>query len=122
MKRPLDSTPYPKDPRSRPIGPSLADGPYVYVQDLSGVVHVLPDGPHTHPKVLGGGQHARYAGDMTVWNGRVCDLRNLSGTFQCDDPEGLLAVADEIILQGLLIAPNAVRFFPPDGSRPQILR
>jgi len=54
MKSPLDPTPYPADPRTRPAAPDLADGGYVYVRDTNGVVHVLPDGPHLHPKVLGG--------------------------------------------------------------------
>ena len=71
-----------------------------------------------HPKVLGGGLPAMYAGDMTIRNGRVVDLTNLSGTFEFDDIDGLLDVANELELQGLTVAPGAVRFFPADGSRP----
>ena len=85
MKSPLDTTPYSQDPSSRPANASIPDGGYAYVQDLSGIVHALPDGPHVHPRVLGGGQPALYAGDMTVHGGRVVDLTNLSGTFQFDD-------------------------------------
>jgi hypothetical protein len=85
------------------------------------MVHVLPDGPHLHPKVLGGGLPALYAGDMTVRGGRVVDLTNLSGTFQFDDEDGLREVAGEIRRQGLVVEPGAVRFFPIDGSRPVVL-
>ena len=122
MRQPLDRTPYPRDPRSRPIKPGIADGGYVYVQDVKGVIHVLPDGPHLHPRVLGGAQPAVYAGDLTIQNGNGGDVTNLSGTFQFDDPQGLLDVADELIRLGFTVVPNAVRFFPQDGSRPMILR
>jgi hypothetical protein len=121
LKHPLDKTPYPKDPRSCPVDASVADGGYVYVQDGNGIIHVLPDGPHLHPKVLGGGQSARYAGDMTVQGGEVVDLTNLSGTFQFDDEAGLRQVAEELRKQGLKVVPGAVRFFPSDGSRPVVL-
>ena len=121
MKAPLDTTPYPRDPRSTPIGAGIADGGYVYVQDANGIVYVLPDGPHLHPKVLGGVQPAAYAGDLTIQGGKIWDLTNLSGTFQFDDEDGLRAVAQQIRLQGIEVEPGAVRFFPPDGSRPVIL-
>ena len=121
MKAPLDRTPYPQDSRSRPIDATIADGGYVYVCDSNGTVHVLPDGPHLHPRVLGGGQSASYAGDLTVQGGKVVDLTNLSGTFQFDDEAGLKAVAEEIRQQGLTVEQGAVRFFPADGSRPIVL-
>lgn len=54
MRFPLDQTPYPKDPRSQPLHAGIADGLYVYAQDAAGMVQVVPDGPHTHPRVLGG--------------------------------------------------------------------
>lgn len=121
MKSPLDKTPFPQDPRSRPAGPGLAEGGYVYVQDANGVVYVLPDGPHLHPKVLGGGQPAMYAGDLTIQGGKVDDLTNLSGTFQFDDADGLRGVARQLRQEGLEVEPGAVRLFPPDGSRPVVL-
>jgi len=121
MKSPLDQTTYPKDPRSVPLGPACPDGGYVYVQDSNGVVHAVPDGPHLHPLVLGGAQPARYAGDLTIAGGKVTELTNLSGTFQCDDEAGLKDVAEHIRRQGVDVVPGAVRFFPPDGSRPVIL-
>ncbi len=121
LKRPLDTTPYPADPRSRPIDASAADGGYVYVRDAQGAVFVLPDGPHLHPKVLGGARPAMYAGDLTVRGGVVVDLTNLSGTFQFDDENRLREVAAELRGQGLTVAKGAVRFFPADGSLPVVL-
>jgi hypothetical protein len=122
MRFPLDTTPYAPDPRSRPIQPGLPDGTYVYVRDTQGVIHVVPDGPHLHPRVLGGGSAAMYAGDLTIQQGTIRDVTNLSGTFQFDNTDGLLAVADELIRLGFNVAPAAVRFFPMDGSRPRVLR
>jgi len=121
MKVPLDSFPYPQDARSRPLDSGLADGGYAYVQDANGVVFGVPDEPHVHPKILGGGQMALYAGDLTIRKGEVVDLTNLSGTFQFEDEEGLRQVAHQLCQQGLNIATGAVRFFPPDGSMPVIL-
>jgi hypothetical protein len=121
LKYPLDATPYPADPRSRPLDASIPDGGYVYVRDAGGTVFVVPDGPHTHPKVLGGGQPALYAGDLTVRGGRVADLTNLSGTFQFDDEDGLREVAAEIRRQGVQVEVGAARFFSPDGSSPVVL-
>lgn len=121
MKAPLDKTPYPRDPRSLPIDAATPDGGYVYVQDSNGIIFILPDGPHLHPKVLGGGAIALYAGDLTVANGKVGDVTNLSGTFQFDDEAGLRAVAQQLRQQGLEVEVGAVRFFPLDGSPPVIL-
>ena len=121
MKYPQDTTPYPADPRSQPVNANVPDGNYVYVRAVNGTVYILPDGPHMHPKVLGGGLPALYAGDMTVRGGRVVDLTNLSGTFQFDDEDGLREVAAELRRQGLQVEVDAVRFFPADGSRPVVL-
>jgi hypothetical protein len=85
------------------------------------MVHVVPDGPHVHPKILGGGLPAMYAGDMTVRRGRVVDLTNLSGTFEFDDEAGLREVAAEPRRLGLQVEVGAVRFFPSDGSAPVVL-
>ena len=122
MLPPLDPTPHPRHPDSRPAGPGLPDGGYVYVRDGGGVVWVLEDGPHRHPRVLGGGTFALYAGDLTVRGGAVADVTNLSGTFRPADPDGLLAVADALEAAGLPMSAGAVRFFPRDGSRPFVLR
>lgn len=121
MKVPKDPFPYPRDPRSRPLDASSPDGGYVYVRDASGVVWCLPDGPHLHPMVLGGGVAALYAGDLTLRSAKVMDVPNLSGTFQFDDEDGLRDVAKQLRRQGLDVERGAVRFFPQDGSRPVIL-
>jgi hypothetical protein len=89
---------------------------------MSGTIWILPDGPHMHPLVLGGGRPAMYAGDMTVRRGRIVDLTNLSGTFQFDDEDGLREVAVELQRQALAVDSGAVRFFPADGSRPVVLQ
>lgn len=120
-KLPLVRTPYPQDRRARKISGDLPDGPYVYVMDVNGDIYVLPDGPHLHPKVLGQNRPALYAGDMTLHQGRVKDLTNLSGSFQFDDPLGLLVVARKLEEAGLPVNANAVRYFPKDGSRPETL-
>lgn len=72
--------------------PGLADGDYVYVQDLNEDVWVLLDGPHRHPKVLGLALPALYAGTLKVAGDTIVELTNLSGTFRCDDDEGLIEV------------------------------
>jgi hypothetical protein len=122
MKSPLDIFLYPQDSRSQPLTPGLADGAYAYVQDANGTVIGVPDEPHVHAKILGGGQPALYAGDLTIRDGKVFDVTNLSGTFQFDDETGLLAVAEQLRNQGFLVEVGAVRFFPADGSRPVILQ
>ena len=121
LKRPLDPTPYSQDPRSAPVTRATSDGLYVYVQDERGVIWVLPDEGHLHPKVLGKARPAKYAGDLTVRNGMIVDVTNLSGTFQFANRRGLREVAKQLRKQGLLVASNAVRFFPSDGQRPVIL-
>ena len=122
LYNPLDPLPYPQDRRSQIAAASLPDELYAYAQDIHGIVWLVPDQPHIHPKILGGGQPVIYAGDLRIESGQVCDLTNLSGTFQCDDAAGLLAAADQLVQQGLSIRSLAVRFFPADGSPPRVLR
>jgi hypothetical protein len=121
MKYPLDTTPYAQDSRSQPIALGIADGGYVYVQDEHGVIFVVPDGSHLHPKVLGGARPAMYAGDLTIDSGEVKDVTNLSGTFEFDDPDGLLAIAATLRSVGYNVRQGAVRLFPSDGSRPIVI-
>jgi hypothetical protein len=121
-KLPLDPFPYPQDSRSKPAHAGMPDGLFAYFRDENGIVWVTPDGPHIHPKVLGGGRPASYAGDMSIAHGTISDLTNLSGTFGFDDPDGLLATADQCTSQELIVSPGAVRFFPGDGSPPRVLR
>lgn len=121
MRYPLDPTPYPRDHRSQPIRVGFADGGYAYVQDVDGTIYVVPDAPHVHPSILGGGRPAKYAGDLTIDHDKIVAITNLSGTFQCDDPDGLLEVAAELRRIGFVVESGAVRFFPQDGSRPRVL-
>jgi hypothetical protein len=44
----------------------MAPGAYVFVQDCFGVVWLAPDGPHVHPRVLGGARPVVAAGEMTL--------------------------------------------------------
>jgi hypothetical protein len=123
MKRPLDPFPYERDPRSREIRKGIKDGSYVYVRDPDGTIYVLPDGLHMHPKVLGNCKPAIYAGDMTIFDGKIKDLTNLSGTFQFSDEKGLLDVAKWLEENGFEILLESVRIFSyDDNSRPRILR
>ncbi len=117
----LDSTHYTRSRRTRLLTSSLRDGLYVYARSPTGEIYVLPDGPHQHPRILGTASPVLYAGDMTIENGMIVDVTNLSGTFQCQDREALIAVVDAMKESGCLVAPGAVRFFPADGSRPEIL-
>lgn len=119
---PLDPFPYPQDPRSKPIRPGIDDGIYVYVQDVDGDIYLLPDGGHLHPRVLGHAKPALYAGDLRVVQGKIVDVTNLSGTFQFDDPSGLLRVVRSLERSGFEIRKGTVRFFPMDGSVPRVLR
>ena len=123
MKYPLDDRKYERDVRSRAITSQLPDGAYVFVRDVDGTVYVLPDGPHQHPKVLGSGKPALYAGDFSKRGNIVTDLTNLSGTFQFDDATGLLSVATALEEIGLAIQTGAVRLFShTSGNRAEILR
>lgn len=122
MRYPRDRFGYERDSRSCPLQVGSASGVYVYVQDLDGVIHVVPDTEgHLHPKVLGGGQPARYAGDLTIEENTVMDVTNLSGTFQFRGKGGLLAVAEQLRALGFQISPRAIRWFNPDNGEQDIL-
>jgi hypothetical protein len=120
-RNPQDRRKYSRHADSCVALPGLADGEYVYVQDLDEQIWVVPDGPHTHPKVLGQALPALYAGTLRVLDNAIVELTNLSGTFRCDDDEGLIDVAEWLVQHGWRIADNAIRFFPFDGSRPYII-
>lgn len=83
-KPPLDRFRYPRDPASRPFGPDLPAGQYVFVLAADGVVWVLPGTRgHLHPQVLGGAEPAAGAGGLLVGAGGVIlEVDNFSGTFQ----------------------------------------
>ena len=102
---------FPKDPRSKPVSGPLDPAEYVYVQDADGVVNVLPQGDHLHPKVLGGGQPAAAAGEIIVdANGVVKEINNISGTFQ-HDASVLGAVKTALEKAGLKVAADALKPF-----------
>ncbi|HRX81247.1 MAG TPA: hypothetical protein P5307_19395, partial [Pirellulaceae bacterium] len=46
----------PKNPSSALLSTNTSPGTYVYVRDVDGLIHILPDGPGLHPSVLGNGQ------------------------------------------------------------------
>ncbi len=118
---PFDATPYPADPDSVIADPAQPDRAYVYAQKTDGTIYIAPDRPHQHPKILGGAEAVRYAGDIRLQRGKLLDITNLSGTFRCDEPDGLLAAAQQFVQQGFVIKQNAIRFFPPNGGKPIIL-
>ncbi len=115
MKRPLDKLPYPQSPDSRPLTIGEVVGRYVYVVDLQDTIHVVPDGSHEHPKVLGLAQSALYAGDLRIDRpGQVAEVTNLSGTFQFSSQHSLCCVAKHLHQIGFTV--GKVKWFPPDGS------
>jgi hypothetical protein len=91
------------------------------VQDESGEIWVLPDEGHGHPKVLGEARPAMFAGDLTILHGTITDVTNLSGTFRCASRRGLRHVARTLRRHGLKLGKGALRFFPKNGGRPEIL-
>lgn len=121
-KPPIDSFPYPRDPRSARLQKGIASGTYVYARDTDGEIWVLPDGPHLHPRILGGGRSAEYAGDLSLDGDIILELTNLSGTFQFDDASGLLKMATDLERLGFHVLSGVVRFFPIDGAPPWTLR
>jgi hypothetical protein len=79
---PLDPERFRRDNRSVAYSPLLPAGAYVYIQDCSGTVWILPDGTHRHPHVLGRARPAVAAGELiTGENGEVLSINNLSGTL-----------------------------------------
>ena len=97
---PGDLERYRRHEQSVPFSTIIVAGVYVYVQDCAGIVWVGPDGPHMHPRVLGGARPATAAGELTLAaNGEVLLINNLSGTFRCH-PDSLLLAVGGIIAQG----------------------
>jgi hypothetical protein len=106
-KAPLDPTNFAKHETSQVLSPETAPGRYVYVRDAEGIVHVAQDGPHMHPQVLGGGQSATAAGEISIGKGgKVTEYNNYSGTFQFGD-ETLDGLRHSIEAQGVKVAPGA---------------
>ena len=105
---PLDLERYRRHNDCAPYTPEMADGVYVYVQDCDGTIWVLPDGPHRHPRVLGGGRPAVAAGELILGEGgEVLSVNNLSGTFRCA-PDCLLVAVGGLVRQGARVTANAM--------------
>jgi hypothetical protein len=124
LKRPLDRTPYDRDPRSCLLSTATQDGRYVYVVDAARQIRILPDdGPHLHPKILGNALAAWYAGEVVLMNHAIVELTNCSGTFQFQSQRGLIETARLAERLGLVIAADALIFHYFDRiSRPKVLR
>jgi hypothetical protein len=114
--KPKDKTPFPQDPRSKPISldtPPAKEG-YVFVQDADGTIHILPNGSHMHPKVLGGAKPGAAAGEVFVGEGKtITELNNISGTFPFKDPAVLERVAESLRQMGFKVPPEAIKYFKP---------
>ncbi len=123
-KSPLDRTPYSRSPESRPLSLQESTGEYVFVVDLAETIHVAPNVPHMHPRVLGLAQDALYAGELAIDGpGHVREVTNLSGTFPFDSQQALCCVAKNLQNLGFVLPGGVVRWFPPDGlTRPLPLR
>lgn len=103
----LDTARVRRDNRSVPFSAELAAGAYVFVQDCGGVVWILPDGRHQHPRVLGRRRPAVSGGELTVGtDGEVLSINNISGTFQCAS-DCLLTAVGGLIRQGAKISADA---------------
>jgi hypothetical protein len=108
---PLDQARYRRDNDSVPFSPDLPAGVYVFVQDCAGVVWVLPDGRHRHPRVLGGVRPAVAAGEVIVGaNGEILSINNASGTFRCVG-DSLLTAVGGLVNQGAIISVNPIKVY-----------
>jgi hypothetical protein len=108
---PLDPERFRRDNRSVAYSPLLPAGAYVYIQDCSGTVWILPDGTHRHPHVLGRARPAVAAGELiTGENGEVLSINNLSGTFQCAS-DSLLTAVGGLVKQGAKISADAITIY-----------
>lgn len=114
-RKPKDLTPYPASTASRILSLTEKPGRYAYVVDLVEIIHVIPDGLHVHPLVLGNAQEALYAGDMVLEaTGVVAEVTNLSGTFQFKNQRSLCCVS--LHLQQLGFTVKSVMWYCPIGS------
>jgi hypothetical protein len=101
----------PRSPLSQPISPETPPGTYVFAQDAQGVVHVVPDGPHLHPTVLGNGQEAAASGEIVIGpDGVVTEINNISFTFQ-HDASVLQGVKAALERMGIKVDPDAIKPF-----------
>ncbi len=115
LKAPIDRTPYPQSPDSRRLVVSESPGVYVFAVDANEEIHVVPDGLHVHPTILGLANPALYAGEIDIETpGIIGEVNNLSGTFQFRSKRSLLCVAGKLIAMGFSV--SRVVWYPPDGA------
>jgi hypothetical protein len=120
LKRPRDTTRYPRSADSRPFTYAESPGNYVFVVDANEVIHVAPDGYHMHPKVLGNAEPALYAGEIVIdRTGHVAEVTNLSGTFRFRNRRSLCCVAEHLRRVGFVV--DQVVWYPPDGGTPPVV-
>ena len=114
-KLPSDRHPYPRSRDSRRLEVQEVVGRYVFVVDLDEVIYVVPDGYHMHPRVLGNGARALYAGELYIDQpGHIEEMTNLSGTFRFKSQRSLCCVALHLRAIGFTV--GEVIWYPPDGS------
>lgn len=83
----------------------------MFLRDADGVIHVVPDGPGLHPTVLGNGQAASAAGEITIGpDGVISEINNISYTFQFG-ADVLPSVKIALEKHGFRVAPNAIKPF-----------
>jgi len=107
---PLDLTPYARSASTRLLGPGEQDGTYVFVQDIWGNVWIADNGPHMHPQVLGNATPVASAGEITIQDGVVSEINNISGTFR-PDASTLNRVQGAAEMQGMVVNPGAIQPF-----------
>jgi len=101
----------PQNPQSRPITVDTPPGEYTFVQDSNGVIHIVPNGPHTHPGILGNGAPGAAAGEIVIGaDGTIVEINNISFTFQHDGTV-LQGVQESLESMGFTVRPNAQRPF-----------
>lgn len=101
---PKDRYPYSQSAESRPLSFQESKGRYVFVVDVHDVIHVVPDGLHMHPRVLGNAQAALYAGEIHIdMPGHVDEITNLSGTFRFSSQDSLCCVASSLQQLGFTV-------------------
>jgi hypothetical protein len=119
-KSPADKFPYSRSVESCPLSGMTPVGKYVFVVDVADMIHVVPDGAHRHPVVLGNAEPALYAGEISIdVPGSVDEVTNLSGTFRFKSQKSLCCVASGLRQLGFSV--GDVVWYPPNGSSPVIL-
>ncbi|MBL8820992.1 MAG: hypothetical protein JNJ77_00265 [Planctomycetia bacterium] len=115
-KKPIDRMPYPRSVSSKAIDIGIPPGRYAYAVDIKETIHVVPDGLHVHPKILGNAREALYAGELAIdTRGIVSEINNLSGTFRFRSQRSLCGVAERLRMLGFSV--KLVMWYCPFGTR-----